>query len=119
MRFIITVRRTIDYKSMTKDKFCGQLFVGQDRLEKIYGFIKIWDQLFKVKYFEFRHILKSIAASNWIVLPKLHAIVINSLPNLNDGDVVLLVDDDDWFNPALAQIDAVGDAIKWYRRQKN
>jgi hypothetical protein len=110
MKIIIVVRRTIDYKSMTKDKFLNQKTWSRDTLEQMNQVIETWNDVFKIKYFEFRHHLRSIASSNWISIPKLDMIITNPntlfklLPSLTDSYSLLFVDDDDWFNPKISGV---------------
>jgi hypothetical protein len=110
VKIIIVVRRTADYKSMTKDKFLKQKKWKDHTLQRMYEVISLWDETFKIKYFEFRYQLKSIAASNWISIPNLDNIVTNSkmltriLSGLTDNYILLFVDDDDWFNPSISSI---------------
>ena len=122
MKIIIVVRRTIDYKAMTKDKFLKQKTWARSTLEQMSEVIDLWDKIFKIKYFDFRHQLRSIAASNWITIPKLDGIVSNAnmVPNLlsglKDNYCLLFVDDDDWFNPRITSVLEANshlDAFNW------
>jgi hypothetical protein len=104
-KFIIVIRQTVDWLSMTPQKFINQSKISQKR----YDAILIWDKLFKISYFQFRQRCKNLAFISWSNVACCDIILTNSnlltniVDNLDDDWCVAYTDDDDWYNGRLAE----------------
>lgn len=76
--------------------------------------IKIWDRLYTVSYFSYRLAIQRIAFDSWKI-PWFFEPVESFVADLRDEDLVLPVDDDDWFHPDLGSILECenGDFVFW------
>ena len=98
MRVILCLRFTRDWKNIDINNLLDQ----SNPFYKCYNFfknIKIWKRHINPNYFEYRAKLKDIAMSQW-TLPWFDYND-NFLENLNDDDIVVPIEDDDWFHPDI------------------
>jgi hypothetical protein len=78
-------------------------------------YVKKWNSSgLNMSYFQFRHELKNIAVRSWISCSDV--IVHNHEYNLklSDEDIIIPVDDDDWFSPEISKLKIDNyDFIQW------
>lgn len=97
---IIYLRKTQDWRKERHFKMPGYLKQFGEKPDEL---IRIWNKAFAIDYFEFRARLKEIAISNWR-LPFITGPIEKLFHKLDDNQLILPVDDDDWFHPDLKEI---------------
>jgi len=99
-RIHISVRQTLDWSD--------QASVEAHLIPDFRAKYDMWNRMFTMPYHVFRRRLTAIAERS------LHAVdgaTLSPIDEVPDGDIVIPVDDDDWFAPTLAaKIRAAGDA---------
>lgn len=96
MRIFLCLRNTQDWENIS----INDLFKKSNVFHKCSTYfknIRRWQKYVTPNYFEYRIKLKKIAMSQWN-LPWLEYSE-NFLDNLDDDDLIVPVDDDDWFHP--------------------
>lgn len=106
MKIIHTLRNCPDWKNLNKHNFFEQKFDNQFVKGKLFELIKIWDQLLKPDYFEFRHQITEIALANHQKLQVDGRItetlgLLDKLKNVERPYLVIFCDDDDWHRPSV------------------
>jgi hypothetical protein len=61
--------------------------------------IKLWNSIYTLPYFEYRAALKEIALENW---DKVSTNIVTDLNDIEDDDIIIPTDDDDWLHEDLA-----------------
>lgn len=86
------VRRLQDWQNCAYDKLDGTVLQEKP--------VRIWDRIFTYPYFKYRQAIREVAFDNWR-LPWRSIPVRQFLQTVGDDELVLPVDDDDWFHPEL------------------
>ena len=84
MQIFIYLRRTQDYKN------CEKFLISNELLN-------LWNNTCSISYQEYREAIKKIAINEW----KFPIIGFEEIAKLNDEDIILPSDDDDWFHPLI------------------
>lgn len=112
---IIYIRDTVDWSSMTMEKFINQEnfgsppsgwtnFMGEDNKNFILQLISHWNKIFNISFFDYRKKLKDISIKNF---KSTGASILKKLPNIKNKDeklVIIPMDDDDWINPKICDL---------------
>ncbi len=116
MKIIIFVNNSVDWQSMTEEKFMSQKLSWP--VQNIWPLIETWNQLFQIKYFEFRKKMHEIAVNNWSFcdsIARSDAELLKELESSPADTIVLPTDDDDWYHPQFK--DLIGpinhDIVHW------
>jgi len=98
------VRRTEDWCNVSSDFLKNNFFKdfgkGYNWKEDIFDRVVWWDELFNLSYTGYRCGIKEIAKSQHYF----KTISWKNFYNLSNDDIVIPVDDDDWFHPDLANL---------------
>lgn len=98
MRIFLCLRNTRDWNNIDINDILDESNIFNNCSTYIKN-IRRWQKYITPKYFEYRQILKDIAINQWS-LPWF-AYCDNYIEHLNDEDIIVPVDDDDWFHPDL------------------
>ena len=103
MNIFIYEPHTEDWSKLNKDNFIEHYklkFASKD-LEKNEKFIdNIVNWKYEPYYTELRHQIKEISRYN---RSRIQCPIVNNLSTCNSEDILLLTDDDDWFNPLVVE----------------
>jgi hypothetical protein len=102
---------------MDNNKFLAQhLPFNMIKAKKI---IDLWNSIFKIKYFDFRHLVSKISKNNW---ENFDGVVTNveelmAVLEREEECYIAFSDDDDWYNPALKKyinhLSDFTDVLQW------
>jgi hypothetical protein len=101
-RITIIPRQTLDWQSMTLEKYRTESEPFRTLAGLRAGYLtevaELWDSTFAISYFSSRQQMKAIAQQNLCSIP---GVSISTDGVLADSDIGCPVDDDDWYSPEL------------------
>ena len=86
----IFLRNTENWNTVTYDKLWHY-----NNYHRCHEKTPFWDKWYSMTWFQYRHKVKQISLSNW-KFPCVH-----SIKEIEEDDIILPSDDDDWFHPII------------------
>ncbi|MCA8991920.1 MAG: class I SAM-dependent methyltransferase [Planctomycetaceae bacterium] len=128
--FAIYLRTDVNWTQLTEENFLDQrdsqssvIPYRPQRLRPILRGIQVWNQLFRMNYFEYRQRLKDIAVLSRSHIRGIDLVIRNrhrapNLSNMGQRSFLLPCDDDDWYAPhvverLLSVAESCGGVICW------
>lgn len=103
MRFFIVCRAFVDWQNLTSLDTTPNRSIG-GRRQNFRRLFNLWNKSFSISYFGTRHRLYCLARKSWEEVNGVDGIFLegkDAKAELRTGDVVLPIDDDDWYAPSL------------------
>lgn len=125
IKLVHVMTRFTNWESMSYEKFLNQdvshlkIPHPQKQLSIILKFIKLWDEMYELSFFEFRKGLHDISKETFDMMEFDETIELRNLKtyaeSCSEECYFLISDDDDWYNPAVGPLlrIAKSDVVSW------
>jgi len=111
MKLWIFLRNTEDWGNVTLEHFQdGKIStnndpsINQHAKDRFLNSISLWNKNLSLNYFDFRNEIKELATSTWKDIPVVIEDINTLINKIEDDDIVLPLDDDDWLHPEFENI---------------
>lgn len=102
MNIICQIRRNKEYWLHSVINF--DIFINNQHLDRFKAYIFLWDMSFRLKYIDFRKKIRDIAFTTIEDNNFDNVLLFNGDGTYKDSDLVIPVDEDDWFSSQLLNI---------------